>query len=91
MGALQSVSYELKQKYHGAKRNVLFDDSVMDLALDFCTEEGMPWRRMTSMQALERRKKNPGRTGKLGLDAGEIEELLDTDRVDGGDSPASIP
>ena len=80
MGALQSVSYEIKQKFAGAKRNVLFDDSRMDLVLDFAVEEGKPWRRMTSGQAVERKRKSADKAGKFGLEAGEIEELLDDGR-----------
>ena len=88
MKALQAVSYELKTKYPQARRNVLFDDEALDLVLDFCLEEGKPWRRMTSAQALKRKKKGPtsdGR-GKQALEEGELDALLgsdDDDAVDG--------
>ena len=81
MGALQSVSYEIKQRHQEAKRNVLFDDSEMDLVLDFSLGDGKPWRRITSKQALDRKKRTSGKTGKHGLDDCEIDSLLD-DRIE---------
>ena len=83
MGALQSVSYEIKQRYDGARRNVLFDDGTMDLALDFSVGEGKPWRRITAGQAIERKKKNADKAGKFSLDNGEIDALLDAGRLEG--------
>ena len=76
MNDLQAVSYDIRQKYPGSRRNVLFDDAEMDLVLDFSTAEGQPWRRMTSLQARERKKKSSSR-GKFALESGEIDELLD--------------
>ena len=84
MSALQSVSYEIKQRYAGARRNVLFDDSTMDLVLDFCTDEAKEWRRMTSEQAVERKKKTADKTGRFSLGSREIDALLD-----GGTTPPS--
>ena len=78
MSALQAVSYQIKQKFPGSRRNVLFDDNGLDLVLDFSTAEGNPWRRMTSQQARDRRKKS-GTKGKLALESGEIDALLDGD------------
>ena len=57
MKALQSVSYDIKQKFPTSKRNVLFDDESMELVLDFCVREGESWRRMSAKQAKERKKK----------------------------------
>ena len=57
MKVLQSMSYDIKKKCPSAKRNVLYDDEVLDLALDFSLGEGKPWRRMTAAQARERRKR----------------------------------
>ena len=51
MKALQSVSYDIKQRHHLARRNVLFEDESMELVLDFCLEEGGSWRRITAGQA----------------------------------------
>ena len=89
MKALQAVSYELKTKYPQARRNVLFDDEALDLVLDFCLGEDRPWRRMTSAQAVQRKKKKPvsDSRGKQALEEGEIDALLGDDDgavVDGG-------
>ena len=78
MGALQSASFELKQKFPGARRNVLFDDDSMELVLDFSVSEGKPWKRMTTAQARERKKKRrPAAEGRTGLNKSEIDALLD--------------
>ena len=78
MAALQSVSFELKQKFPEAKRNVLYDDESMELVLDFAVQEGKPWRRMTAGQARNRkRKKRPAEEGRSCLDADEIDSILD--------------
>ena len=85
MKSLQAVSYEIKKKYPLARRNVLFDDETMDLVLDFCVAEGASWRRMTSAQAKERKKKIPGPSNKLPLEDNEIDRLLDTSTNAAGD------
>ena len=76
MSALQAVSYEIKQKFPGSRRNVLFDDDALDLVLDFSTAEGQTWRRMTSQQARDRKKKSAS-TSKFALESEEIDALLD--------------
>ena len=76
MKTLQSVSYELKTKYPGAKRNVLFDDETMDLVLDFCLGDDKPWKRMTSGQAKLRKRKGTTQS-KLTLEVGELDRILD--------------
>ena len=58
MAALQSISYEIRQKFKDSRRNVLFNDETMELVLDFSVAEGRPWRCMTAAQAKERKKKN---------------------------------
>ena len=88
MSALQSVSYKIKQRYTTAGRNVLFDDGLMDLVLDFSIGEDKPWRRMTSQQAIDRKRKTAEKTGKFNLEAQEIDELLDGRISDGGHSEA---
>ena len=68
MRVLQNASYALKQKHLAAKRNVLFDDEALDLRLDFCLEDGSPWRRMTPKQAIAAEKRiNAGKGGRGGL------------------------
>ena len=76
MKALQSTSYDLKQRHPEAKRNVLYDDEAMELVLDFSLGEAKPWRRLTAQQA-KMRKKGPGQAGtnfKVGSD--ELDEIL---------------
>ena len=87
MTALQSASFEIKQKFPLARRNVLFDDGSMDLVLDFSTGEGKPWRRMSSAQARERKKKAPVRdgAGRADLGDGELDALLDSSRNSGAE------
>ena len=47
--------------------------------LDFSIADGAPWRRMTSAQARDRKKKmpGPGPENKLSLEDGEIDRILD--------------
>ena len=51
--ALEAVSYHLKQKNPGMRRNIKFDDQQMDLVLDFNTnpEDGGSWKKVTAIQA----------------------------------------
>lgn len=44
MSALQSVSYDLKQRHPVARRDVLFEDSTMDLASTSPSGRGSPGR-----------------------------------------------
>ena len=77
MKSIQAVSYDIKKRYPQARRNVLFDDETQELVLDFCTREGEAWRRLTSAQAKERKKKMPGPESKMPMQDGEIDSLLD--------------
>lgn len=77
MKALQTLSYDLKQKHRDARSNVLFDDDSLDLVLDFSLGEGQPWRRVTSEQARKRTKKASAATGSR-IDEGELEDILAT-------------
>ena len=76
MKDLQSLSYELKQKFTEARRNVRFDDDNMDLVLDFTTGEGEPWKRISSKQARARRRLGSGAGSERVIDDAEIEEIL---------------
>ena len=79
MKALQSASFEIKSRFGEARRNVLFDDETMDLVLDFSIGEGKPWKRMSSAQAIERKKRRPSDgLNKVALRDGEIDDLLDS-------------
>ena len=50
--ALESVSYNLKQKFPKIRRNIEFDDNELDLVLDFNTDPdgGATWRKVTTKQ-----------------------------------------
>ena len=75
---LQSVGYELKQKFPALKRNVLFDDENMDLKLDVCTDPAQPWRTIypdSARQSLAKMGKSPN-TGRAALSPGELDDLL---------------
>ena len=85
MRSLQAVSYDLKTRFPNIRRNVLFDDDAMDLVLDFCLEEGKPWKRMTSVQARQRKRKVPA-GDRLTVDDGELDRLLDGGSGAGNDS-----
>ena len=78
MQALQTVSYDIKQKHPGARRNVLFDDAAQELVLDFSTAEGQPWKRISTRQAKQaksRRKKGKEESGRDIRD-GELDVIL---------------
>ena len=64
--ALEAVSYHLKQKNPGLRRNIKFDDQQMDLVLDFNPdpENRDGWRTVTAAQALEMKKKIKTTSGK---------------------------
>ena len=75
---LQNIGYELKQKYPGLKRNVLFDDENMDLKLDVCTDPAHPWRTIYpdgARQSLAKMGKVVN-TGRSALSPGELDDLL---------------
>ena len=56
MRALQTVSFEIKQRNQEARRNILYDDESCDLVLDFQLKAGSPWKRLTSDQARAKKK-----------------------------------
>ena len=63
MQALQAVSYDIKQRHPDARRNVSFDDGVMDLALDFSMGDGQPWQRVSAKQARQAKAKRRRQAG----------------------------
>ena len=48
---LENISYALKQKHPGLRRNIKYDDQHRDLMLDFQTKPGEPWRTVLPEQA----------------------------------------
>ena len=75
MKALQQMSYNIKQKHHAARRNILYDDESMDLVLDFCLGADLPWRRLTAAQA-KSKSKTIKQTGKEAVNDEEIDVIL---------------
>ena len=76
MKAIQTVSYDIKQRHPSARRNVLFDDSTMDLVLDFCLGEGGQWKRSSSKQALARKDRSRGTAASKKVDEAELDGIL---------------
>lgn len=76
--ALQTVSYDIKQNHPTARRNLLFDDGVMDPALDFCTGDRQPWRTVSARQARQAKAKRKRKAGESerDIDDGELEKIL---------------
>ena len=75
---LESVSYHLKKKYLGIKRNIKFDDINKNLVLDFATDpEKGNWRRVTAAQAVQMRSriKGGGQTSEISND--DLQGLLE--------------
>ena len=86
---LQDLGYELKQKNPALRRNVLFDDSVKDLKLDF-SYDGKTWKTVTPSQARKSLAKcRPGRSRKESVSAAELDDLLGGPE-DGGEADMSV-
>ena len=75
MADLQSVSYDIRRRFPEAKTNVLMDDSSHGLVLDFSVD-GKNWKRITSVQAKQRRKKKPANDS-FNLGDDELDNILD--------------
>ena len=76
MKALQAISFDIKSKHEGAKRNILFDDEALDLVLDISIEEGK-WRRISSNQAKGRKRPAVSRGGgNFRMEDGELDTIL---------------
>ena len=75
--ALESTIYLLKQKHPGLKRNVKFDDGVMDLVMDIKIDVNSPWTKMRPDQALEATKgrAEPSREGSTEMDSTAIASI----------------
>ena len=66
------MSFALKQKNPKMRRNVKFDDVVMDLVLDFSLDPdgGSPWRKIRPAQALAAK----GKLRSIGTSGGEVKD-----------------
>ena len=82
--ALESVSYALKRKHPGLRRNVKFDDDALDLVLDFCVDpdkDGAVWKKLRPAQARAVRTRLVAAGGEpsVEVDQDELDSLLDGD------------
>ena len=78
--ALESVSYALRRKHPGMKRNVKFDDEKMNLVLDFCvnpTDPDATWRKIRPDQAALVKHKIARQQTSIELSGDDIGRLLD--------------
>ena len=65
--ALMNLSYDLKTKHKGLKRNIKFDDGTLGLYLDIQIDKDEEWQRIDPEQALEATKGRRGRDRSLAL------------------------
>ena len=86
MAALQKISYEIKTKNPGSKRNVLYDDNALDLVLDFSQGEGQTWRRITARQAKIKSKGVASVGGRSDVRDEELDKILGRERATGEES-----
>ena len=69
--SLESISFDLKKRVPGMKRNIKFDDAVMDLVLDVKLGDDKPWQKIRPENA----RAVAVRRGPRLDDAGHQEEL----------------
>ena len=72
------MSYEIKQKHHDARRNILYNNETMGLVLDFYLEAEEQWRRISSVQAKKKRNPTSGNHQNVGDD--ELDCILGRSR-----------
>ena len=71
------MAYHIKQNNRGAKRNVLFNDDAMDLALDIKLTDDGSWQRITPAEArTARARAGRGPTSCQNLDAASISLMM---------------
>ena len=78
--ALETISYQLKQKFPRVKRNIKFNDGEMDLVLDFCTDPDRQgdWNKLLPGQAkiIKENLKKKGGGASLEMSSGDLEAML---------------
>ena len=74
--ALESVSFTLKKKHPGLKRNVKFDDEVLDLVLDINLEENGPWRKIRPERAMVVKLSLLGPDDDAEVDSAELQSMM---------------
>ena len=73
--ALMSLSYDLKKRHPGLKRNVKFDEEDIGLFMDIKLNEDEEWNRVEPSQAHAAMKKRK-RNGTRSMDDNRLQELL---------------
>ena len=80
---LESISYSLKRKHPGMRRNVKFNDDRLDLVLDFCIDpdkDDAVWKKLRPDQAKTARSRMvTGGEPSTDVDEAELDSLLDGD------------
>ena len=81
--ALESISYALKRKRPGMRRNVKFNDDRLDLVLDFCIDpdkDDAVWKKIRPDQAKAARSRMVvGGEPSTDVDESELDSLLEGD------------
>ena len=87
--ALEQIGYRIKRNNPEARRNIIFDDSRLDLALDVKAGVDVEWCRILPESAKQARKKVPRSAGaasstfqRLYLDTDGVSSLIDSDPED---------
>ena len=85
---LQELGFELRQKKPSLRRNVLFDDTNMDLKMDFSVDS-TTWKTVSLSEARKTlQKRRPNRTRRLSATQEDLESLLgdrEEERMDDGE------
>ena len=74
---LQNAAFQIRKKHPGAKRNVLFDEDNLDLALDIKISDGDDWSRIFPADA-KAAGARPGRgqAARRNLGSAEISSMM---------------
>ena len=79
---LMNLSYDLKRKHNGLKRNVKFDESDGGLFMDLKLSDDSDWKRIKRERAAAAVKKRRGSNVTAELDERELREMLGSEEED---------
>ena len=85
--ALETAAYNLKKKNPSMKRNVKFDDEVLDLIMDVRLDENSPWRKIRPEQALAAKEISPVNGDGEEMRADEIQSFCSSGQPSSGGQP----
>ena len=86
---LDGVCYDLKQKFPSLKRNIKFDDELMDLYADVLLSPGSSWKKILPSEARVSRNKGKFVPDATCLTADVLDELLEQEQSGGDVSGAN--